>query len=92
MTIASPDNVPVYPVYYYWKDEPEQIYGGIIAKITFAQQIMLDLVADQDADPAWIDFDESIFFYITEDEELEDLYHQDNGKDFVLVHIEEEDL
>lgn len=69
----------VIDVYYRWKDEGNDTdeYGVYSASIAVGE-VPVEVIE-------YPSFDDGIFFYAKNDAEVEALYNEDNGQDFVLL-------
>jgi hypothetical protein len=69
----------VVDVYYRWKDEiaDSDKYGVYSASIAVGE-VPTEVIE-------YPSFDDGIFFYAKDDAEVEALYEEDNGQDFVLL-------
>lgn len=76
----------VLPVHYMWKDDSnKEVFSGHISVNT--PSIVQEAIdnPDHEAHEEWSRWDDYIFFYADNLAELEALYNDNNGEDFILV-------
>jgi hypothetical protein len=84
--MADKEKFTVVAIHYLWKDDAnKEVFSGHISVNTPAMVEEALANPEHEAHAEWSRWDESIFFYADNQAELEALYNDNNGEDFILV-------